>query len=146
MRSPIRAGLGRSFLALIVAAAAVSSCRVAARTGPEPVVASLTVRNPSAFEVNVYALAGPTAKPTWLGTIGAGRSGALPVPRHALGDANALTIQTRAVGASAAWTSEPLPVVEGQMPVLDVVANATGNSSGSALYSVTTIDFEMFMR
>lgn len=137
--------LARSaLLATLVVAA--SACQARPRTAAEPAATSLVVRNPSRFEVNVYAVPATGVAGVWLGTIGAASSKSLAVPTRGLRDDNTLVVQARAVGASSVWTSQAVPVENGLVSVLDLAVDAAGNCVGSALRAFLTADYEEVIR
>ncbi len=141
MPSRFRSVLTGTFVAL-----AASGCQVAPRSAPEPIATSLVVRNPSRFEVNIYAVPATGIAGGWLGTVSPSSAKSLPVSARGLRGDHNLIVQARAVGANTVWTSQSVPVENGLVPVLDLAVDHVGNCAGSALRAFLTTDYEDIMR
>ena len=125
----------RSVMALGLAALAVTGCRAALRTKAEPSISGIVVRNPSHFDINVYALSTSDSKPLWLGTVPAGGARSLPIYARALQGDRSLTVRTQAIGSSRSWTSGSVVVNSTVFAVLDLFASSAGDCSESRLYT-----------
>lgn len=120
-------------------ALSASSC-VFGRTGPEPTVSSVVVRNRGFFDVNVYSLPSLSAMPTRLGTVVGGSTATFPLHPHDLQPGNLLIVRIRAIGARSWWTSPTVSVGDGVLAVLDIDTDAFGDCSRSNLHTIITSD------
>ena len=128
------------FLTLVGAVAvAVSSC-IAGRTGPQPTVSSLVVRNRSFFDVNVYTLPSASASPLRLGTVVGSSSMTFPLRSHELQSGGFLVVQIHPIGTRSVWTSDIVAVDAAVLAILDVNVDAFGDCSRSSLYTIVTTD------
>ena len=120
-------------------AVAASSC-IVGRTGPQPAVSSLVVRNRSFFDVNVYSLPSVSATPLRLGTVVGSSSMTFPLRLHELQPGGFLVVQIHPIGTRSLWTSDIVAVGAGVLAILDVNVDAFGDSSRSSLYTIVTTD------
>ena len=142
MRIPYPTISSRTIRALVVLgsfALSASSCMFR-RTGPEPTVSSVAVRNRGFFDVNVYSLPSPAAMPIRLGTVVGGSTATFPLHPHDLQPGNFLAVRIRAIGARSSWTSPTVSVGDGVLAVLDVDTDASGDCSRSNLHTIITSD------
>jgi len=118
-------------------ALAATACRPLVRTTVDPSTASLVVRNPSLFDINVYALPTDNGAPQWLATVPASGTRTLAVNKRQLQRDGGLVIRAQALGNTHAWTSGKIEVDDLTVAVLDLAASWVGDVSTSQLYSVT---------
>ena len=121
-----------SFLTL-----ATMACRPLVRTTVDPSTASLVVRNPSAFDVNVYAMPTDDGAPSWLATVPASGTRTLAVNKRQLQRDGGLVVRAQALGSTHAWTSGKIEVNDLNVAVLDLTVTWVGDVSSSQFYSVT---------
>jgi hypothetical protein len=119
---------------LALAVLTAGGCRANVRTDAQPAMASLVVRNASAFDVNVYAVPRSDVKPVWLGTVPATGSRSLGISARLLREDKSLVIRAHAFGSSRPWTSPAITVDDYGVAVLDLVVDWAGDCSGSSLY------------
>lgn len=122
-----------------VVAMAVTSC-VPGRTGPEPAVSSLVVRNRSFFDVNVYSLPSASASPLRLGTVVGSSSVTFSLRSHELQPGGFLVVQIHPIGTRSVWTSDIVAVDAAVLAILEVNVDAFGDCSRSSLYTIVTRD------
>ena len=110
------------------------------KSGPEPVVTSLVVRNRSFFDVNVYVLPSIGGPATRMGTVVGTSTSTFPLHSLDLQTGGVLVVRVRAIGANSIWTSESVAVDPGVIAVLDVYTNAFGDCSTSSLHTIIALD------
>jgi len=135
------------FLAVLAVAAGLSACQSATpKTAAEPIASALMIRNPTAYDVNVYALksAGDRVDRIWLATVPAKGQRTLPVEPRMLQAGSNLVVQTQAIGKSSVWTSFPLQLDPLLVGMLDLASSS--DPSGSAFYSVRLDELQQAMR
>jgi hypothetical protein len=125
--------------ALGTLALSASSCALG-RTGPEPAISSLVVRNRGFLDVNIYAMQSAGAMPTRLGTVVGATTATFPLHAHDLQPGSFLVVRIRAIGSMRSWTSPGVPVGDGVLAVLDVNTDAFGDCSTSSLHTIITSD------
>ena len=133
---PILPRWTRSIAMLGLAALAATACRPLVRTTVDPSTASLVVRNPSIFDVNVYAIPTDDGPPAWLATVPASGSRTLAVSKRQLQRDGGLVVRAQALGSTHSWTSGKIEVDDMTVAVLDLAANWVGDVSTSQFYSV----------
>lgn len=134
-------------LALLAVAAGVSACQSAApKTAAEPIASALMIRNPTAYDINVYALKsnGDRVDRIWLTTVPSRSQRTLPIEPRMLQAESNLVVQTQAVGNSAVWTSFPLKLNPTLVAMLDLAK--ASDPLGSAFYTVTLEDLQQAMK
>ena len=136
----IRIRVSRLAIATAVVMLAAAACRSVPRVDQEPWVSALIVRNPSQFDVNVYTLTKPDAKPVWLGTVPAAGIRSLEIRAASLRENGTLVVQTRAIGSSRSWTSSSVAVDLNNFAVLDIAVDASGNCSASELRAISAAE------
>lgn len=117
----------------------VASC-ARVRGSPEPATTSLTVRNRSFFDVDVFAVPSSVARPTRLGTVTSGSTATFPLHRRDLEFGGSLTVEVHAIGARGSWTSDAVAVGGDEVAILDVHADSFGDCSASVLYTILKTD------
>lgn len=128
------------FLAVVgILALAAPACGLG-RTGPEPVISSLVVRNRGFLDVNIYAIQSVGAMPTRLGTVVGATTATFPLHSHDLEPGSSLVVRIRPIGSVRSWTSPSVPVGDGILAVLDVNTDTFGDCSTSSLHTIITSD------
>jgi hypothetical protein len=128
----------RSAISLLLGAAmlaATASC-FAGRTGPEPAITSLVVRNRGFFDVNVYVLPSFGGSAQRLGTVIGLSTMSFPLRRSDLHSGGSLSVRVHAIGTRSSWTSDAVAINEGLVAVLNVVSDPFGDCSQSSLYTI----------
>jgi len=134
-------------LAVLAAAAGLSACQPATpKTVADPIASALMIRNPTAYDVNVYALksTGDRVDRIWLTTVPAQGQRTLPIEPRMLQAGSNLVVQTQALGTSAVWTSFPLQLDPTLVAMLDLASSS--DRSGSAFYTVTLDQLQQAMK
>ena len=103
-----------------------------------PTVTSLTVRNRSFFDVNVYATPSPGGMPVRLGTVTGSSSATFPIRALDLQSGDVLVVQVHPVGTRGTWTSDAVAISPGLSAVLDVSSDASGDCSRSSFYTIAS--------
>ena len=136
-------------LARLVAIGAMSftgiGCYANPRVAPAPVASALIVRNPSAFDVNVYA-ALEGGRREWLITVPSKTMRALGVAPAVLQRGSNLVLIAQPVGATREWTSNKVTVDPNTFGILDLAATSTGDCSQSLLYSISATQVQAALR
>lgn len=125
-----------SRVAMLTAAILVLAACFNVRAVPEPVATSLTVRNRSSFDVDVFAIPVQSAPPTRLGTVLSNSAAIFSLHTHDLQPGGFLGVEVHAIGARGSWISDVVPVSSQEIAVLDVHADPFGDCSTSTLYTV----------
>ena len=140
--------LARTTLRFVATAAVVLAgvaCQSTPRTAPLPIASALIVRNPSPFDINVYAVASDGGR-EWLVTVPAKGFRSLPVQPRMLRAGSELVVEAQSIGASAKWTSNPVAVNATVFAMLDLTTKSSGDCSESLLYSITASELQAAMR
>ena len=121
-------------IALLGAEAGMTGCYSrSARTTP-PV--HLEVRNRGFFDVVVYGVPSGVDARVRLGTVTGNSEARLTVPQHAVRPGGTLVLFVHAIGSAGSWLSPGVPVGDGTLATLDVLADSDGGLSRSVLYTV----------
>jgi hypothetical protein len=144
----IRSTFARTTLRIVATATVVLAavaCQSTPRTAPLPIASALIVRNPSPFDINVYAVASDGGR-EWLVTVPAKGLRSLPVEARMLRAGSELVVETQSIGASAKWTSNPVAVGATVFAMLDLTTTSAGDCSESLLYPITASELRAAMR
>ena len=136
-------------LAVLAIAASLTACLNAPpKAGAAPIATSLLVRNPTGFDINVYALTmkGENVDRIWLATVPAKGQRAFPIEPRMMQPGSDLVVQTQAVGSSAVWTSNPVQLTPSLVGILDLTTASGGDCSSSLFYAVRIEDLQQAMR
>jgi hypothetical protein len=148
MSSRIRSTFARTTLRVVAAAIVVVAgvaCQATPRTAAEPIASALILRNSSAFDINVYALANDGGR-EWLMTVPAKALRSLPVERRMLRTGSELVVVAQSIGSSAKWTSNAVVVNANVFAMLDLTTTRAGDCAESVLYAITAGEVQAALR
>jgi len=121
--------------AALIAAAGSPAC-TAVQSEPTPATSSLTVRNRSYFDVNVYVVSSSGNSQQRMGTVVGGTIATFPLRAMQLQPGGVLVVRVHPIGTSLSWTSPAVSVGDGLLAVLNVNSDGFGDCSTSDLHTV----------